>query len=85
MAGFSQASHTLWTSRVGQDDDPHVDAASHAQPGAREPELLELYGPEPNLAGDLYVCVCAGVCVSVFLFAKVIFTRQLPRGAFNSV
>lgn len=52
MAGFPQAPDPVWTSRIREDDDAHINAASHAEPRPGQPELLELDRPQPHLAGD---------------------------------
>lgn len=52
MAGFPQAPDPVWTSRVREDDDAHVNAASHAEPRPGQPELLELDRPQPHTAGE---------------------------------
>ena len=52
MAGFPQAPHPVWTSWVRENDDAHVNAASHAEPCPGQPELLEFDRPQSHTAGD---------------------------------
>lgn len=60
MAGFPQALDPLWTSRIGEDDDPYLHAPSYAQSRAGQPQLLELNGPQPDPAGNIeWAVICA--------------------------